>query len=293
MARRFITLFLIVIMVVDLCGIETKASGNTETGEIDFDKCVLFAQQDVDSIVINAGNLSINGDIVSGGNNIINARGKNINGQIFDNQEIAMLRLLPNIERQYLENSDYFDGDYISETFNENVNKSRFVSGSFICENFLAINNSALVAGGNITVTNQVTNMNNAILCSVIGDIFITSDCLSVDGIIYAPLGSVHISGQNINISGNVIAQNIIIEGKCNVNINKKNGFINNLLVEVPSAVKYGFEDSDEIDIGEIYFKDYEAEDDIVYAGDGLYCVKNQFLLSVQEDIPFSVVNEF
>lgn len=42
MARRFITLFLIVIMVVDLCGIETKASGNTDTGEIDFDLCVPF-----------------------------------------------------------------------------------------------------------------------------------------------------------------------------------------------------------------------------------------------------------
>ncbi len=76
MARRFITLFLSVIMVVNLCGIETKASGNTETGEIYYNKCVLFAQQDAESIVINTGNLSINGGIISGGNKYYKCSGK-------------------------------------------------------------------------------------------------------------------------------------------------------------------------------------------------------------------------
>lgn len=86
--------------------------------------------------MINAGNLSINGDIISGGNNIINAQGKSLNGHIFDNQDITMLRLLPNIERQYLDGSDYYN-EFISEAFNENINKSKYVSDSFICENTL------------------------------------------------------------------------------------------------------------------------------------------------------------
>ncbi len=291
MARRFITLFLIVIMVVDLCGIETKVSGNTENGEIDYSKCVLFAQQDVESIVINTGYLSINGDIISGGNSIINARGKNINGQIFDNQEIAMLRLLPNIERQYLDGSDYYN-EFISEAFNENINKSKYVSDSFICENTLSVNNSAIVVGGDIVVKNPVTNMNNAIICSIIGDISIDSANISANGIIYAPMGTVRISGDNVNVSGSIIAQKIEINGRYNVNINKNSTVLSGLMTEVSSAVKYGEEDTNIIDIGEVYCKNFNVENDIVYAGDGIYCVKNQLLLSVKEEVSLEQVSE-
>ena len=49
------------------------------------------------------------------------------------------------------------------------------------------------------------------------------------------------------------------------------------------SAVKYGEEDADEIDIGEIYIKNSFSENDVIYVGEGLYCIKNQFLLSVKK----------
>ncbi len=207
-----------------------------------------------------------------------------------------MLRLLPNIERQYLDGSDYYN-EFISEAFNENINKSKYVSDSFICENTLSVNNSAIVVGGDIVVKNPVTNMNNAIICSIIGDISIDSANISANGIIYAPMGTVRISGDNVNVSGSIIAQKIEINGRYNVNINKNSTVLSGLMTEVSSAVKYGEEDTNIIDIGEVYCKNFNVENDIVYAGDGIYCVKNQLLLSVKEEVPFEqvaeLVNEF
>ncbi len=51
-------------------------------------------------------------------------------------------------------------------------------------------------------------------------------------------------------------------------------------------------EDDDIIDIGNIYFKDIMSEDDIVYAGDGIYCVKNQLILTANEGISYNDVEE-
>ena len=291
MVRRFIATFLVIVMIIGLSKVEVKASGLIGSEEYDLSKCVLYAQDNSEAIIINAGNVSVNGDIISGGNITINSQGRNVNGTIYDTKDIYMLRLLPNIERQYLEDSDYYE-EYISETFNENINKSRYISDSFQCENMLSVNNSAVVTGGDVVVKNQVTNMNNAILCSIIGDIHIEANNISVDGIVYAPMGTVYISGDNINISGNIIAQKIEITGRYNVNINRKPGKLETLLAEVPSAVKYGAEDTDGIDIGEIYCKDISSDDDIIYVGDGIYCVKNQILLSVEENVPFSTVRD-
>lgn len=134
--------------------------------------------------------------------------------------------------------------------------------------------------------------MNNSIIASIIGDIDIESNNFSVDGIIYAPLGKVHIAGDNINLNGIIIAQEIIIEGSNNVNLNRKTNLLEGLIQESVSAVKYGVEDTDEIDIGEAFFKDISSEEDVIYAGEGLFCVRNQFLLSVKEDIPFEIINE-
>lgn len=236
--------------------------------------------------------MSINGDVISGGNNRFIASSKNINGRVFDNQEIYMVRLMPNIEKEYLAVSDYYEDDYVANNCNENINKSKYISCSFICNNYLSVNNSAVVSGGNVIIKNQSTNMNNSVLASIVGDIEIESNNISMDGIIYAPLGKVRIIGDNINLNGAVIAQEIIIEGSNNVNLNRKTDFLNSIIQESVSAVKYGAEDTDEIDIGEAYFKDISSEDDIIYAGEGLFCVKNQFLLSVKEDVAFEVINE-
>lgn len=291
MTRRSIATFLIIVMIIGLSEIKVKASGLLGSEEYDLSKCVLYAQDNSEAIIINASNVSVNGDIISGGNITINSQGKNVNGTVYDTQDIYMLRLLPNIERQYLEDSDYYE-EYISETFNENISKSRYISDSFQCENMLSVNNSAVVTGGDVVVKNQVTNMNNGILCSIIGDIHIEANNISVDGIVYAPMGTVYISGDNINISGIIIAQKIEITGRYNVNVNRKPGKLETLLAEVPSAVKYGAEDTDEIDIGEVYCKSFNVEEDIIYAGKGIYCIKNQILLSVREDVAYSVVEE-
>ncbi len=188
MPRKIIAMLLVCFLLMGLTDTKINAANVDNTDSIDITKCVLYAQQNTDAITINAGNLSINGDVVSGGNNTFTARSRNVNGTIYDNQEISMLRLMPNIEKKYLANSDYYNEDYVSENFNENINKSKYCACSFSCSNFLSVNNSAIMVGGDVTIKNSVTNMNNAILASIVGDIYIESNNFSVDGLIYAPL---------------------------------------------------------------------------------------------------------
>ena len=104
MPRKIIAMLLVCFLLMGLTDTKINAANVDNTDSIDITKCVLYAQQNTDAITINAGNLSINGDVVSGGNNTFTARSRNVNGTIYDYQEISMLRLMPNIEKKYLAN---------------------------------------------------------------------------------------------------------------------------------------------------------------------------------------------
>lgn len=88
MTRRSIATFLIIVMIIGLSEIEVKASGLLGSEEYDLSKCVLYAQDNSEAIIINASNVSVNGDIISGGNITINSQGKNVNGTVYDTQDI-------------------------------------------------------------------------------------------------------------------------------------------------------------------------------------------------------------
>lgn len=179
--------------------------------------------------------------------------------------------------------------DYIPAVYNENINVPTFVEGEFTCYSNIAVCDTALMAIGNLVVMSDTFNSNNSVIYSQLGDIYIESNNFSANGLIYAPFGKVFIKGDNINICGAVIAQDIEIVGAYNININKNEDFMRNFGEGDTTLIDYE-EDEDIIDIGEAYFKEITSEDDIIYAGDGIYCVKNQLLLTVDENAEFADV---
>lgn len=67
MVRKIIAIFLISMLMLGMLHTNVKADDTVNTDSYDITKCVLYAQQDTDAITINARNLSINGDVISGG----------------------------------------------------------------------------------------------------------------------------------------------------------------------------------------------------------------------------------
>lgn len=237
--------------------------------------CVLFAQGTESSIRLNAQNVSMNGDVVTNGSFTTISDYEIINGTVYENQENFMIDYHSIIEELYFcGDVNYIEYDYTPTTYNENINVSTFVEGEFNSYSNVAVNNAALMTVGNVIVQADSFNSTDSVIYSQLGDIYIESDNFSASGLIYAPFGKVFIESESINISGTVIAQDIEIVGNYNVNINKNEGFMRNFGVGVTTPIDYE-EDDDIIDIGEAYFKDITSEDDIIYVGDGIYCVRN------------------
>lgn len=71
-----------------------------------------------------------------------------------------------------------------------------------------------------IHVTGEVKNANNSIVYSKYGNITIENDSTAnINGLVYAPLGTLTINSPNINLNGVIIADQIVINGS-SVNIN-------------------------------------------------------------------------
>lgn len=254
--------------------------------------CVLFAQGTDNSIRLNAQSISMNGDIVTNGNFTAISDYESINGTVYENQENFMIDYHSTIEELYFcDDVNYIDYSYTPTTYNENINVPTFVEGEFNSYSNVAVNNTAVMTVDSIIVQADSFNSTNSVIYSQLGDIYIESDYFSASGLIYAPFGKVFIESESINISGTIIAQDIEIVGNYNVNINKNESFMRNLGVGVTTPTDYE-DDDDIIDIGEGYFKDITSKDDIIYVGDGIYCVRNQLLLTADESVGFNDVAE-
>ena len=72
----------------------------------------------------------------------------------------------------------------------------------------------------NINVTGEVKNANTSVVYSKYGNITIENDSTAnINGLIYAPLGTLTINSPNVSINGIIIADKIIINGN-SINLN-------------------------------------------------------------------------
>lgn len=190
--------------------------------------CVLFAEGTGESIRVEAGNINMNGDIVTNGKFVTTLQNPGLNGTVYENQENAMMDYQDSIETLYYSGDvNKVDGDYSPKDFNENIGKPMFVDGAFTSTgNNVAINSAALMTTGDIVIDGGSFSCSDAALYSQEGNIHIATDNFSASALIYAPKGTVYIECGGVNMNGCVAAQSIEIVSSGGVNLNKNEGLV-------------------------------------------------------------------
>ncbi len=175
-------------------------------------------------IEINAGNLCINGDVHTNKEAVITAQGKNINGRITTGNDIEKrvkhVYADTKIHEQYFtENCELYEDGYVKSEMNIHINNPVFSYRNIELDGNVALN-SNIGTLMDINVTGEVKNANTAVVYSKYGNITINNDSTAnINGLIYAPLGTLTINSPNVSINGVIIADKVIINGN-SINLN-------------------------------------------------------------------------
>ena len=175
-------------------------------------------------IEINAGNLCINGDVHTNKEANITAYGKNINGKITTGNDIE--KRVKHVyadtkirEKYFTENCELYEDGYVKSEMNIHINSPIFSYRNIELDGNVALN-SNIGTLMNINVTGEVKNANTSVVYSKYGNITIENDSTAnINGLIYAPLGTLTINSPNVSINGIIIADKIIINGN-SINLN-------------------------------------------------------------------------
>ncbi len=231
-------------------------------------------------------NMCVNGAIHTNKMAEITAVNKNINGKLTTGNDIE--KRVKHVyadtkiyENYFTENCDLYEEEYVYSELNIHINNPLF------CYNNITLNgnvslNSNLGTLMNLNVTGEVKNANSSVVYSKYGDITIENDSTAnINGLIYAPLGTLTINSPNVTINGIIIADKVVINSS-NVNINYNDNvarFIGTISeVYDFSGLEYLPEewlgDTDEDDLFDIYEKvidtdplDYDTDDDALPDG--------------------------
>lgn len=177
-------------------------------------------------IVMTANNLCMNGNVHTNKEADITSIGGNINGKITTGNDIekrikhvyADQKIM---QTYFTENCDLYEEEYVYSDMNIHINNPIFCYNNISLDGNVALN-SNLGSLMNIHITGEVKNANTSVVYSKYGDITIENDSTAnINGLIYAPLGTLTINSPNINLNGVIIADKIVINGG-SVNINYK-----------------------------------------------------------------------
>lgn len=175
-------------------------------------------------IEISAGNLCINGDVHTNKEADITYYGKNINGKITTGNDIE--KRVKHVyadtkisEKYFTENCELYKDGYVKSEMNIHINSPVFSYRNIELDGNVALN-SNIGTLMNINVTGEVKNANTSVVYSKYGNITIENDSTAnINGLIYAPLGTLTINSPNVSINGIIIADKIIINGN-SINLN-------------------------------------------------------------------------
>lgn len=171
-----------------------------------------------------SSNLCMNGNLHTNKDVAITAINKNINGKVTTSADIEK-----RIKHVYADqkiyntyfttNCEVYEEEYVYSDMNIHINNPLFCYNNITLDGNVSLN-SSLGALMNINVTGEVKNANNSVVYSKYGNITIENDSTAnVNGLIYAPLGTVTINSPNVTINGIIIADQVVINGS-SVNIN-------------------------------------------------------------------------
>ena len=171
-------------------------------------------------------NICVNGAVHTNKEADISYLNGNINGKITTGSDIekrvkhvyADMKIK---ETYFTENCDLYEEEYVYSDMNIHINNPLFCYNNIILDGNVALN-SNLGTLMNLNITGEVKNANTSVVYSKYGDITIENEsCANINGLIYAPLGTLTINSPNVNLNGVIIADKIVINGS-SVNINYK-----------------------------------------------------------------------
>lgn len=194
--------------------------------ELEEFKYTMFASSNEDgAITVNASNFTINGQIATNGT--VNCSGNtNIDYNNSNNVCVDMVYIPNKID------SDFFDGrdidsvadDYSIEDTNINISSPLNVDGSTTMQGNVTIQ-AGVKSKDDIYISGDVKNSYDTVVYSQYCDITIDCSNVSLNGLIYAPFGTIHITATNINLNDTMIIANKIIIDAPNVNVNYSEHF--------------------------------------------------------------------
>lgn len=175
-------------------------------------------------ITMNAGNLCMNGSMHTNKEAVITASNKNINGTVTTGSDIE--KRVKHVyadqkihDTYFTENCDLYEEEYVYSDINIHINNPLYCQDNISLDGNVSLN-SSMGSLMDIHVTGEVKNANNSIVYSKYGNITIENDSTAnINGLVYAPLGTLTINSPNINLNGVIIADQIVINGS-SVNIN-------------------------------------------------------------------------
>lgn len=171
-----------------------------------------------------SSNLCMSGNVHTNKDAAITANNKNINGKVTTSADIEKRVKHVYVDRKihetyFTDNYSLYEEEYVYSDTNIHINNPLYCYSNITLNGNVSLN-SSLGTLMNINVTGEVKNANNSVVYSKYGNITIENDSTAnVNGLIYAPLGTVTINSPNVTINGIIIADQVVINGS-SVNIN-------------------------------------------------------------------------
>ena len=171
------------------------------------------------AITSTAGNFCINGNAATNGTFAV-AGNFNVNGAKTEHAGENIPIIFDEIDEHFFSGDvEKHSEDYSYSELNINVTVPIEVQGELELDGNITLN-TGLKALGDITLTGEVKNTNDSVICSQTGDIFIDSQNVNLGGLVYAPCGTVTLKAQNLNLNNVIIIADKISIDAPSVNAN-------------------------------------------------------------------------
>lgn len=252
----------------------------------------IFAGDGEGGVELNSNNICINGDICVNGSLNYASNNTNFNGIVNSNQSdeemvYAHQRIL---ECYFPDGTDFIDFNVTDSDTNINIDNSTYAQGYINYSGSVNLSKS-IGAYRDISIDGENINSGDIAIYSKYGDInFDSNNSVSINGLIYAPNGDITIDTNNFQLNGIIIAENITIEAD-NININYNSDVAEKFGTTSTNTENTEFLVDGLEDLGEMYYKPSNVSEFDYY--EGLYFVKNQFLLTAKEDVSVTQVEDF
>ncbi len=224
-AKRFTALLMIVVIVMTSFNSMIMANETENESRNEFGYVMYATSYEEGAITIDASNICINGNLLTNGT-IENKGNMNHNGEKIIVKNDPYHFIYNHIYDNYFSvNCDIFEENTCLKNDNLNLNNPMLIYGELSLVGNVNLN-SSIQSMAELNIIGNTLNANNAVIMSKYNDINISSENVSITGLIYAPFGVVNINANNCNLNNVIIiASKINIQcGNLNVNYNSSIG---------------------------------------------------------------------